>query len=332
MREQPRLDEANIVRIIETAYGVRVAELAFLPIGADASSAVYRVDAKAGTRLLVKGRRSTDFKPASLIVPRWLWSAGVPHVLPPLVTADDALWMTDGQWTWSAFPFLDVHTAAETALTGGEWSRLGVTLRQIHALQLDDGTQRLVPIETYVPSRFGQISRLRAGIPEGSTDPLVNRFGSFWSERQAEISELVQRCESLSQELRDKALPQVLCHADFHVWNILIDAKHGLWVVDWDETTMAPKERDLMFVEGGIVRDLLNEEQTASFFSGYGSRDLDQHALAYYRCAWALQDLEAYGEDILHAPHLGEEARRASFKAVRGLFQPDGIVGIALDV
>lgn len=330
MREQPRLDESNLVRIIEVAYGVQVSELAFLPVGADASSVVYRVDTRRGPSLLVKGRRSTDFQPASLIVPRWLWAMAVPHVLPPVATVDDSLWLTDGRWTWSAFPFLGAHTASERALTEDQWVELGTTLWKIHALPLDGRTQRWLPIESFVPSRFDLIPQLSAVLQQESTDPLVNRFGVFWTARQAEISDLVQRCERLGQELREKNLPRVLCHADFHVWNILIDYQDALWIVDWDDTTIAPRERDLMFVEGGIVRGLIDDEDTASFFSGYGGRDLDHRALAYYRCAWALQDLAAYGEDIVYAPDLGHEARRASFGAIRSLFGPDGIVRLAL--
>jgi aminoglycoside 2'-N-acetyltransferase I len=34
--------------------------------------------------------------------------------------------------------------------------------------------------------------------------------------------------------------------------------------------------------------------------------------LAYYRCAWAVQDIAAYGEQVLLAPALGEETRRAA--------------------
>ena len=34
--------------------------------------------------------------------------------------------------------------------------------------------------------------------------------------------------------------------------NLLIDAKGSLYIVDWDHPIMAPKERDLMFVGGGV--------------------------------------------------------------------------------
>jgi spectinomycin phosphotransferase len=45
----------------------------------------------------------------------------------------------------------------------------------------------------------------------------------------------------------------VLCHADLHTWNVLVDGDGRLWLVDWDEAILAPRERDLMFLVGGIV-------------------------------------------------------------------------------
>ena len=43
----------------------------------------------------------------------------------------------------------------------------------------------------------------------------------------------------------------VLCHSDIHGGNILIADTGELYVVDWDDPILAPKERDLMFIGGG---------------------------------------------------------------------------------
>jgi hypothetical protein len=43
----------------------------------------------------------------------------------------------------------------------------------------------------------------------------------------------------------------------------------------------------------------------------------------------AVQDLAAYGEQILMAPALGPETRRAELAGLMGLFEPGNIIDIA---
>jgi spectinomycin phosphotransferase len=104
-----------------------------------------------------------------------------------------------------------------------------------------------------------------------------------------------------------------------------------LWIVDWDEAVLAPKERDLMFViGGGLRRDLVAPADTDRFLAGYGDATADPRLLAYYRAAWAVQDVVAYGREVLMAPGLGERSRWAAVDGFRSLFAPGNIVGLAL--
>ena len=60
-----------------------------------------------------------------------------------------------------------------------------------------------------------------------------------------------------------------------------------------------------------------------------GSRSLyprPGRLLAYYRTAWAVQDIAAYGEEVLLTPALGQETRRAALKVLMDLFEPGNIV------
>jgi spectinomycin phosphotransferase len=101
--------------------------------------------------------------------------------------------------------------------------------------------------------------------------------------------------------------------------------------VDWDEAVLAPRERDLMFVVGGIGHGLVRPSDTECFFQGYGHTGVDPDLLAYYRCAWAVQDVAAYGEQALLAPGVGQETRRAAVAGFKDLFEPGNIAGLALE-
>jgi spectinomycin phosphotransferase len=126
-----------------------------------------------------------------------------------------------------------------------------------------------------------------------------------------------------------RSLPRVLCHADLHTWNVLVETDQQLWIVDWDEAILAPKERDLMFVVVGIGHDLVRPRDTECFFQGYGNATIDPHLLAYYRVAWAVQDIAAYGEQALMAPTLRQETRRAALDGFMELFEPGNIIDVA---
>jgi spectinomycin phosphotransferase len=101
-------------------------------------------------------------------------------------------------------------------------------------------------------------------------------------------------------------------------------------MVDWDEAVLAPPERDLMFVVGGIGHGLVGPSDTEHFFQGYGQASIDPHLLAYYRHAWAVQDIAAYGEQALLSPGADAAARRAAVEGFRDLFEPGSIVELAL--
>ena len=149
-----------------------------------------------------------------------------------------------------------------------------------------------------------------------------------WRARQDVIAP-VERADRLGEQLAGCSFPQVLCHADLHTWNVLVDPDEQLWIVDWDEVVLAPRERDLMFVVGGIGHDLVRPADTESFFQGYGQASVDPRLLAYYRCAWAVQDIAAYGEQVLLAPGESEESRRAALEGFLDLFAPGNIVDLA---
>jgi spectinomycin phosphotransferase len=330
MRERPEIAESIIIALAETQYGLQVDRLEYLPLGADASSVVYAVDTILGERLMLKGRRDTSFTPASLLVPSQLSAMGMPHVQLPRLTVQGGLWATSHGITWSLFPFFDGEVAAKVGLTESQWVELGATLNRIHHAALEPETSQAVPKESFRPSRYDVLLRLETLSQRPADTRVAQDLVAFWRSKSDIISELMDRCQKLGGAGRAEQLPQVLCHADFHVWNILVEPEGEFWILDWDETTFAPKERDLMFVVGGISEGLVEPEMTASFLRGYGNPDLDQVALAYYRHAWALQDLAAYAEDVVLTPGLGEAARRESLETLQGLFEPGGIVSIAL--
>ena len=330
MREPPRLSEAALRATVADAYGISIRALTFLPLGADADSAAYRVQANDGEVYFLKARALPGFRPASLLVPQYLHGQGIPHLLAPLSTRDGAAWVLLDGFALSLYPFVEGRMVADAGLSERQWTELGATLQQIHASRLPPDLLPSVPRENFVPSRREVLEPLQAAIEShASTDPVQIELAGFWLERGEAIRALVMRSDALARQLRPAASELVLCHADLHTWNILLDPHAQLWLVDWDETILALKERDLMFVIGGIGPGLVSPRETACFLQGYGAADIDPLALTYYRYAWAVQDMAAYGEQVFFAPGLSEASRRDALAGFLSLFTPGNIVDIA---
>jgi spectinomycin phosphotransferase len=203
-------------------------------------------------------------------------------------------------------------------------------VRQVHAVPPAPELTRTVGREAFRPAgcevAAGLEALLATAAPE---DGVAWELAAFWRPRREAVRALVDRADATGRRLARSAAPWVLCHGDLHTWNVLVDAERRLWVVDWDEAVLAPKERDLMFVVGGIGRGLVGPGDTECFFQGYGQAAVDRHLLAYYRCAWAVQDIAAYAEQVLLSPELGAESRRAALDGFKRLFEPGNVVELA---
>jgi spectinomycin phosphotransferase len=330
MHEPPGLDHDAVVRALEAGFGIGVAGLAFLTVGNDADSWSYRVEEAGGPSRFLKVRADAGAMPGAA-VPAHLRRAGVPRVLAPLPTSTGAPYLVVDRFALALYRLLDARPGAEVGLSPDQWRRLGATLARVHALAPTPELSRLVGREAFRPSRRELLPRLAAAVADPDRDdPAAGELAAFWQARRHLIDALVDRADRLGR--RAAAVPSrpVLCHADLHTWNVLVDTDQQLWIVDWDEAVLAPRERDLMFVVGGIGHGLVGPADTERFLQGYGSTSVDPDLLAYYRAAWAVQDVAAYGEQALLAPGAGEATRRAAVAGFKDLFAPGNIVDLAL--
>ena len=102
-----------------------------------------------------------------------------------------------------------------------------------------------------------------------------------------------------------------------------------IYIVDWDEPIMAPKERDLMFIGGGVANVWNDPREEMLFYKGYGKTEVNMAMLSYYRHERIIEDIALYGQDLLLTTAGGEE-RTQVFKFFVGMFEPNGVVEIAL--
>ena len=329
MTTSPTLTLEAIVAAVEQGYGLSVSSCDPLELGHDAAARSWRIETPTGSWFL-KLRAGTE-APRGALTPAYLGRRGVLGVIAPALTRGGLPYAHVGAFTVIVFPMLEVTQAAETGLPRGGWRRFGEIVRAFHDLPAPPVDRLDLAHETFVPWRRELISPLREVAERGSDDPIMRRFSASWRAHEDEIDTLVAETDARGAAFRTRSHREVVCHTDLHTWNVLVDRDAGLWIVDWDEAMLAPRERDLMFVTGGgLRRGLVSDEDTDAFLEGYGDVDLDGALLDHYRMARAVEDIAAWGEEIALRPGASEAERRESLSFFDLLFEPGDNVDLAL--
>jgi len=324
------LSIATLREALAADYELAATDISFLPVGHDAHAWAFRAGTRDDASYFLKVRRRITNE-AGLVIPHFLRERGVARVVAPLAAMDGRLWATAGGYALVVYPFLSGATGLSAGMSDRQWIEYGATLRAIHEVAPTLAVDALLRRENFVPDGAAAIRALDKHFSSGTfNDPGRALIAEFWLARRDLIAKLVVRAEELGGRLADSQPALVLCHADIHTNNVLLDGDDNIWIVDWDETMLAPRERDLMFVIEGIARVFVSPPQEELFFVGYGSVNVDQVALAYYRYAWATSDIGAYGEEVFQRDDLGPLDRREAVERFQSLFAPGGIVDIAL--
>jgi spectinomycin phosphotransferase len=329
MLEKPDLQDESIVACLQDDYGLHVAQVVFLPLGADLNTAVYRVITDDETSYFCKLRGGV-FDETSVALPKFLSDQGIAQIIAPLATQAGQLWASLDVFKVILYPFIEGRNGYEVELSESRWRDFGAALKGVHTAVLPPALIGCIRRETYSP-KWREIVRTFLGRVEDDVfdDPVAVELAAFLRAKRGEILDLVECAERHAQALEAQAPEFVLCHSDVHAGNILIDAHDALYIVDWDDPILAPKERDLMFVGGaqGFAGHTPQEEETL-FYRGYGQTQVDPVALAYYRYERIVEDIAIYCEQLFLTDEGGED-REQSLRYLKSNFLPNGTIEIA---
>src|SRR4051794_10243896 len=106
MLTKPDLSDDAICDRLHENYALQVSTVSFLPLGADAGTAVYRVVAADATPYLLKLRRGA-FDVVAVAVPAYLKANGASLVMAPLPTGSGRLWFSAHDFAWMLYPFME---------------------------------------------------------------------------------------------------------------------------------------------------------------------------------------------------------------------------------
>jgi spectinomycin phosphotransferase len=329
MLEKPGLKDEILITCVREAYGLRVENVSFLPLGADLNTAVYRVVTSEERKYFLKLRKG-DFHEASVAVPNYLSESGIKQVIPALTTRAGGLWANLRPFKVILYPFVEGHHGFEGKLSREQWAAFGSGLKRFHTTEFPPELTGGIHRDNFSPKWRKRVRKFLEYIEKETVkEPVAVELADFLRSRKEVIRDLVRRAERFSGMLQERSAQFILCHGDIHGWNLLIDTNGALYMVDWDTLVFAPKERDLMFIAGGLgASGYTPQEEENLFYQGYGRTKIDQIALTYYRCERIIEDIAVYWDQIFLSEGGGED-RVAALENVRSNFLPNGTIAMA---
>ncbi len=329
MLEKPDLKDDEIVTCLNNEFGLSVDKISFLPLGADLNTAVYRVIADDETHYFLKLRRG-NFDKAIVAVPKFLYDRGIKQVIPSLTTQTGQLWARLDPFKVILYPFIEGHNGFEAKLPDQKWIEFGTALKSFHTANVPPVITDGIPHDKFSP-KWRNIVKSHLVRIENETyiEPVAVEMATFLKSKRDETLELVMRREWLAQALQEHPPEFILCHADIHAWNLLIDVTGALYIVDWDTLIFSPKERDLMFIGGGLGDSgYTPQEEETMFYQGYGQTQRNPIAMAYYRYERIIEDIAIYCEGLFSSNRGGKD-RKQSLEDLKSNYLPNSTIEVA---
>jgi spectinomycin phosphotransferase len=327
MIEKPHLRDETIISALKEHYFIPVVGIEFLPVGNDASAWAYRVNAENQKSYFLKIRQKVSNQ-AGFLVPRFLQDHGISQALAPLPTEEQELWISVEGFFFILYPFVTGKEAMEVGMTDSHWKEFGSVLKRIHDIKLPSDVSQNVRQETFIPkwSRLAREFHQQVNAQDFD-DPYRREMATFWKEHNETIRMVLERTELVGKQLQQVDFEFVLCHADIHTANILLTQDQEMFIVDWDDTLFAPKERDLMFVLG---EDVVQTREEQMFFEGYGNATINKLVLAYYRYEWCVQEIGDFGKRVFLTTDIGESTKQDAVEGFIQLFSQGDVIEAAL--
>lgn len=308
------LPSHHILESLSTHWGLKINNLTPLNLGADIHASTYNAD----NTYFIKLKQGSNLSATLLDL---MHQNNLQHIISPINTNEGKPFLSINSLTITVYPFIEGQNAFSQNLTDEQWITLGKTLRKVHELKVPE---HLIKKETYSPKfrHFVRSFNLDA-VP--LKDEWALKLQSFMKTNKETIDRLVNTAELLSQNLPQAE--NVLCHSDIHGGNVLIDSKGSLYIIDWDDPILAPKERDLMFIGGGVANIWNKPREIELFYQGYGKTKIDPMLLAYYRYERIIEDIAEYIQELI-IKTTGDQ-RQQMYGHFIDMFKPEGVVDIA---
>lgn len=329
MTEKQHISDEYIIDCLSNDYGIRVTTLTFIPLGADINASVYKAQTNDHKSYFVKLKYESS-QNIGAIVQLELHNAGIQQIISPIKTNSGQPTCDKDDFTLIVYPFIEGQDGFSRSLTNEQWIILGKALKQVHTFNLSSPIKNQIKQESYSAKWREAVRTIFFQIDQEQlvNDTTAFKLLTFMKQHRQTIQRLVNRAELLTIKIQKESPKFVLCHSDIHAGNVLIAHDGAIYIIDWDQPMMAPKERDLMFIGGGVGNVWNNPRDEKFFYEGYGKTKINTEILAYYRCERIVEDIALYSQQLFFKNGGGKD-REIMYKQFIDMFEPNGVVDIA---
>lgn len=303
--------DSELICCLKTHYGIETAKLTPLPFGADPNAKVYQ--AETGEMAYFVKLKWGPRSDVSIALLELLQNMGMGEIIPPIRTIEGQSVLRIKDWTLILFHFIKGENGFVQKLSDDQWIKLGKAFSQVHNVKLPANLKKQIRKENYSPKWRETVRSLYQQAD----------FRTLVADKMEIVERLVNRAEQLAEKIQNLSPKSVLCHSDIHAENVLVSESGSIYIVDWDDPIMAPKERDLMFIGGGVGNVWNQSKEEKLFYKGYGKSEIDLTLLAYYRHERIVEDIALFAEEWL------SKKGADTYTLLMGQFEPNGVVARA---
>ena len=322
-----KLNTNNIQEIVHKEYGFSIANIEKLNSGFDANTMVFKISSTEQKDYFLK-IRSRYFSESCIKVPFWLSKeAGLANIIEPIETMDKNLYVKESSSYIMMYPYIIGKSGWDVILTKEQFIEFGRFMYKLHSVKPPNGYFKTIPIDKYNRKHIETVKKYLKNHKELlHNDSIIADFNTALETNHSAINEIVYYLENTVETLREKIC---LCHGDINAGNLLF-SENDLYIVDWDTLALASKEKDLMYIGGGIGNKWNNNDDIEYFYKGYGQEiEIDKNLIKYHRCKRIIQDIFYFVKEINDLKY-GNERRNDVLRVFKSLFETKNVVEMAL--
>jgi Phosphotransferase enzyme family len=293
-----------IAAFIGREYSLDVAEIVEGPRGWVGETFV--VSGAGGERYFAKlfnAQNAFRAPDSSLLVLEQLRQHGIDNLVYPLRTIGGALSLMFGEMRLVLFEFI----GGVSGLEGYDFLQYADIMARVH--QASAPAMRDLPVEDF-GLEFNEplaVTMQRLWQSEGDTHAQVE-LRRFLGRYRAQIDAYWDELQALALSCRAANWTPVITHNDAIAHNLLVDQAGKVYIIDWDEMMLGPRERDNWFwLYGDEAADFLRVYRR--YFPGY---EPDAAMCRFFLLRRFFEDLSGFMVEIDKRPHEAEKLRTFS--------------------